>query len=487
MKKLINIAVLTLVIAGSVLTSCKNEVDDFFDKSAAERLSESLQNYSDILVAQGGKWQLEYFTTSDEPGYVYLMTFNKDGSVKISGDNVYISKLTNIDASKPSFGSETTLWDVIGDDGPVLSLSSYNKYFHLFADPEDIPGTEADEKGYGHKGDYEFDLMAYRGDTLFLQGKKHSVNMIMTRVAESIDDEPYLTNVVALADSFFNAKVPTVYMTLENGSRYVITDGASLILGMYPQYGDAISMTDYFNAIITPAGLRFMSPITLDLYPVNATVPADTVARNALKTGVTTVQTFVKQADGSLLCREDGVTKISADTINKIPLDVNMAWKLNASNLGGSLADVYNGIAPSLKAYNSTTTLQFIELWGRLVEKLDENGQVVRDPITRRAITEPVYYLYFNLRRRTSVLRLNFNLKYERTGENEIAFKLDGTGDAAAELYYANVSGIKDFVDALASRTFIVSSSSLLAPLDLKFVDKADSGSYISFDWNKHT
>ena len=186
MRKYFNIFLLTLVALASVtMVSCKNETEEIFDQDAITRLANAKQYFTDILTDQGGKWKMEYYANGDEPGYVYVMTFRNNGSVTISGENKWISQL-NPDGS--TYGSETSLWDVITDNGPVLTFNSYNKYFHLFADPDDITDPEAlddsdtDETGIGHEGDYEFDLMKYSGDTLYMSGKKYGINVIMTRL-----------------------------------------------------------------------------------------------------------------------------------------------------------------------------------------------------------------------------------------------------------------------------------------------------------------
>ena len=109
MNKLYKFSAFAALLAGLALSSCNNEEADNFDQSAAHRTEEAKQMYKDILVDQGGKWQMEYFTTEEEHGYVYLFTFKEDGSVKISGHNEYITKITNIDANYSSFGSEESL------------------------------------------------------------------------------------------------------------------------------------------------------------------------------------------------------------------------------------------------------------------------------------------------------------------------------------------------------------------------------------------
>ena len=245
---------MVLVALSSVsLVSCKNETDEIFDEDAVARLEKKKAEYAQILTDKGGKWQMEYFSNDEEPGYIYVMTFNENGSVTISGMNKWIGNLGAI-----AYGSATSLWEVIADNGPVLSFNSFNKYFHLFADPEDIPSQddEADnEQGYGHRGDYEFNLMKYSNDTLYISGKKHGIDMIMTRIAPDIDDAQYMNEVVAMADSFFHARIPQVYINLPNDVRYVVKNGASSILSMFKEGEDEISTSFTHNVIITHDGI----------------------------------------------------------------------------------------------------------------------------------------------------------------------------------------------------------------------------------------
>ena len=155
MKKYFNIFLLALVaLASLTLVSCKNETEEIFDEDAITRLEKAKADFINILTDKGGKWQMQYYANSDEPGYVYVMTFRTDGSVTISGKNQWIGYVEGESLNVPTYGSQTSLWDVITDNGPVLSFNSFNKYFHVFADPEDIPSLsdeDTDETGYGHE------------------------------------------------------------------------------------------------------------------------------------------------------------------------------------------------------------------------------------------------------------------------------------------------------------------------------------------------
>jgi len=444
MKKYLNIAALALVVLSTLsLGSCKNEIDEIFDDDAVARLAKSQAEYVDILTSNGGKWQLEYYANSDEPGYVYLMTFSTDGSVVISGMNKWINIIDNPSAmgSTAAFGTATSLWDVITDNGPVLTFNSYNKYFHLFADPYDIPGgstgqvdsEDENESGYGHQGDYEFCLMKYSGDTLYLTGKKRGINMIMTRVSSSVDDRVYMNEVTAMADSFFHAKIPQVYINLPNDVRWIVKNGATSILKIFREDADEISTAENYNVIITHDGLSFMNPITLDGY---------------------TIQNFVRQPDGSLLCRDDNQTTMTADPLSDIMASPRFVWKLLQGNATGVYAQLLSQIVNEIKAYNSST---------------------LQDVVYSYNQTANIMAITFNVKRRTVTYKPTYYLTPNVIDDTHIKFTMAPEGDTWAASFEAQCPSIREFATQMGSMTFELSANSLLAPVVMTLTDGSDS------------
>ena len=435
MKKFLNISLLSLVaISSLMLGSCKNEVDEIFDEDAVARLEKAKTEYIDILTSNGGKWQMEYYANSDEPGYIYLMTFNKNGSVTISGKNQWIGLVQGQNIGTLGYGSETSLWDVITDNGPVLSLSSFNKFFHLFADPEDIPSTDTeapDETGYGHEGDYEFDLMKYSNDTLYITGKKYGIDMIMTRVPANVEDEVYINEVVAMADSFFNAKIPQVYINLPNGVRWIVKNGATSILKMFREGADEISTAETHNVIITHDGLSFMNPISIDGY---------------------LIQNFIRQADGSLLCRDDNQTTMTADPLATVFQGTTLTWRLDLTNLGGVFAELLPKITSELTSYNKSTLVY---------------AQIAYIP------ANSTYAVTFNVKKGSTKINPTYYFTMNAQSDTQIKINM-GEGDRAGELYAEKVPSMRAFVDAMGSGTYQLSANSLLAPINMKLTQGSD-------------
>lgn len=439
MNKLYKFSAFAALLAGVALSSCNNEEADIFDQSAAHRTEQAKQMYKDILVDQGGKWQMEYFTTEEEHGYVYIFTFKEDGSVKISGHNEYITKITNIDANYSSFGSEESLWDVISDNGPVLTFNSYNKYFHLFADPEDVPDTEPDEQGYGHSGDYEFDLMKFSNDTLYLEGKKHGASIIMTRIPSTTDDETYLNEVVALADSFFNAKIPAVYVNLPGGYRHVVLDGATQLPKFYPETGDYITEWVGRNAIITHDGFTLGSPLTL---------------RDSIDGKDYTIQHFIRQADGSLLCTDDGKTTITADALSKVVTNQALVWQIDATQSTGELGEAFNAISTGTKAFNGSS-ITYIKFGA-----VTESGKKYPNAV----------FVRLKLKAAGKTLNIYQEMQTEVISDDEFRFVL-GDMEKNMATYVTKVPELQAFLEMLGNTTFKCSSSSLLAPVNIRISD----------------
>lgn len=453
MKKFLYISLLALAVLSMLsLASCKNEVDNIFDEDAVIRLDKAKAEYRNILTSNGGKWQLEYFANENEKGYVYLMTFFKDGSVKISGNNEWINYIKTGSAKKPAFGSEVSMWDVIADNGPVLSLNTYNQYFHFFADPYDIPNTtggatdaDINESGYGHEGNYEFDIMKFSGDTLYLTGKKPTrseryVDMIMTRVDGGIDDETYLNEVDSMKTLFFNTLIPQVYINLPNGIRWIVKNGASSILKMYREGDDEITTSETHNIIITHDGLSFMDPITLDGY---------------------VIKNFIRQADGSLLCRDDNQTTMTADVLSGIFTNqTTYVWRSKPANMGGSFAEMINDVTESLYANFNKATLEYVQI------AKESDSQIFS----------------FYVKRGSRKDYLKYTVTMDPMGDNQVRFTVDtGNIDQLTQSFSEKCPAMKPFVEAFAAATYDLTSHSLLSPTDIKMSQSGNAGNYITW------
>ena len=245
--------VATVAASLAVLPSCKNEVDDLFDQSAAERIEQAMTDYREALCSAENGWEMLYFANGSEQGYNLLCKFNEDGSVKFAAKNEF--------SSAGKYAEEVSLFEMISDNGPVLTFNTYNNLFHIFADPNDIPSTgEDDETGYGHEGDYEFVVHEATADQILLKGKKYGISIYLRKLPADLAWEDYFTQVEANKAKYFNAKVKTIWLETAT-KRYTVQDMTTGIMSFVPEGGDAITQTLTKSFILTYDGkLHFITP-----------------------------------------------------------------------------------------------------------------------------------------------------------------------------------------------------------------------------------
>ncbi len=426
-----------------ITTSCfKLEEEDIFDDDAAIRLDNKVTEYTNLLSSEGGKWMLEYFANDGEPGYVYLMTFNSNGSVTISGKNEWIGEEYG-EQNTSMFASETSMWEVIGDNGPVLTFNTYNTIFHLFASPEDIGSTDTNEQGYGHEGDYEFDIMKYSGDTLYLDGKKYEYSMILTRARDIQDDETFFNELEELQSTTFTSLIPELYLTASSGRRYVCTNAYSMLWSFYPEDGDAITETQTFNACFTPSGVRFMNPLTI-----------------LSDYGDIAAQSF-KVKDGKLVS-DDGSTTIEAAPLGELFADTRFTWQIDASSSSGALLDAYNAFGAGIKTISKNYTLQYINFYSQYSSGVYKPAMLFRIKMSS-----------------SRNLDCNLYTTFEPNGD-EISIKFTGEGDSNSLTIRDRVDAIGAFIQMLENGSYRLETDRPLGPRYIRLVDKNDATSYLA-------
>ena len=443
MKKIFRISAL-LMILPLVATSCfKNEEDDIFDNSAAERLNEASSEYAKILTDKGGKWAMEYFASESMQGFVYVMTFRPNGTVTISGENPYIGAvITGNGQTSMAYGSADSQWDIIRDNGPVLSFSSYNKYFHLFSTPEDILGSAFGTglSGRGYEGDYEFTLMKYSNDTLYIDGKKRALSMIMTRLPEDTDDRTYLDEIVAEKGKYFSSKIPRVFVAYPNGERHVMTGASNLVMTVYDEKSeDPLTTSFSANAIISHSSFSFMHPLTF---------------------GECSAQHFLPQEDGSLLCLDDNKTTISAGDLSKDCFtDTLQEWTADVKAFSGSIKAALDELNSQLPKVNN---------FQRYIQSVGFG--YVKYPLQKLTISITVQI--------TKQSKLPLVFYYEPSFPAADQLKLTMIGDDGGQMtaaYLESFSGMRNLLEQLTTPTFKFTTSSRLAPVEMLMSDASNA------------
>lgn len=176
MKKIINSILIGAAVLG--LSSCSLHDDtELFGEPAAERLEKAVAADKALLESASNGWELHLWTGKEYSagGYTYFMKFAND-KVTVSSDIA------------PANMKTTSSYDVISDQGPVLTVNTYNEVFHYLAEPS----MDDDD---GEQQDYEFVIMRTTNDSIYLRGKKWGNHMVMTRVAESTSWEDEINKI----------------------------------------------------------------------------------------------------------------------------------------------------------------------------------------------------------------------------------------------------------------------------------------------------
>lgn len=190
-----------LVIIGllaATFAACSRDEESLFDKPAAIRAQEAIENAFDVLTSQEVGWEMAYFPNLEvsAKGYNMVLKFKKNGNVSVTAKN---SATT---ANKILTDTAST-WAVKSDYGPILTFDTYNDVFHAFSDPK--------EDGAGHLGDYEFLILKATPDLVLLKGKKHSAYSVM-RPMKNTDLADYYKKCEKMqADLFGNNNIVTLH------------------------------------------------------------------------------------------------------------------------------------------------------------------------------------------------------------------------------------------------------------------------------------
>ncbi len=434
MKKYLLYA-LTLAAAATVMSSCKNEVDMIFDSSAAERLDEAKAEYLDVLTRDGGKWVMEYFASEDLPGFSFVMTFTAAGDVTIAGGNSYIGS---------DYVSKTSLWELITDDGVVLTFNSYNPLIHVFCDPDA-------SKGLGYEGDYEFIILDVSddGNTISLKGKKHQMPIMMRRLGADTNDEEFVAAFVYQNSAMFNASINRAILTYSpTGERFIMTNGASGIMSVYPEKGDSVTQTETGNIIITADGFRFMRPLSVS----TAASAADSVS----------FQCFALQSDGTLLCTDEGLegTTVTADPLSSLFVNKKFVWRVDLTSPTGTFATLFDNISAEFEKGSASLLNSDIMMYD------ETSGMFCVDFIVRARVGK-VY--------RTTTTPYYFNVT---TGENLCKLEYVGTnsdGESLAKSYPA----LMDYINYLNGSTLYLHAANILSPATVT-VSTADGSTLVA-------
>jgi hypothetical protein len=441
MRKLRYIALLLICLA---TVGCVNTENDIFGESAAERLNRSLVEDAALLQSASNGWVMEYFATADSPGYTLFLRFKKSGEVVVSAK----SELTN-----NVLQSDSSLYQMIGDNGPVLTFNTFNKVMHTFSNPEN-------PNGYGLEGDYEFIVMKSTSDSIELQGKKRGTKVLLHKMPNATSQSQYVADLDAIHALLFANNAPSLALKLTDN--YLFSGGSSSIFSIVKEGADpktAISA----NFIVTRNGIRLHAPLKLD---------------------GKWVQEFKLSDDKSSLVSSDNseikmITSVNLENLSDYLSSSLKSWQFDASKSSPKANIAYDLLVKSCNTrfYSTLPALKVKDVQIRLAYSTVSQLFALQLSVVRMftQINGEV-----NL---TSTTDLNnMSLMYNQTGDDNGMKFFDNTGESFPSQL---ISGYKEMVD-LFSGNFTLSTEQSINPQSIKFVSKTDETVWFTVTCNSN-
>lgn len=237
-------------------TSCRNEEENIWDESSIERLQKVQGEYAEVLTSAKNGWEMQYFPTVSEQGYIMAVKFNENGSVEVAANNQWTDdKYTKSDPST---------WGINIDNGPVLSFNSYNSVFHIFSDPKEIPGTSYGT-GLGMEGDYEFIMIDVPEDgVVVLKGKKRGTYAYLRRIPEGTDWEQFLASIKTKQQTLVADNPSPMLLTVGDKQYNMWYKKSTNLLNIVPVGGDTITQEKLYHYTFNSSGLYLLEAFDLD-------------------------------------------------------------------------------------------------------------------------------------------------------------------------------------------------------------------------------
>lgn len=418
MKKYIFI----VIALASVLCACSREEANLFDKSAAERAQEALENGNTVLTGAEYGWEMLYFANTESRGYNLLVRFLPNGQVIATAKNSLTTK------NKIMTDSIST-WAVKNDYGPIITLDTYNSVLHAWADPQ--------EDGSGFEGDYEFLILHADPNYVKLKGKKHSGYCYLYPLKEETDPAVYFAEVEAVQKRLFANQNLFIYKT-KDGVERMLHQGN---LGIFA---------------LTPAG-EIVNEEDPDIFPL-----CETRDGIQFSYGVDQIQECYFRLDG------DKLTNGSA-TMYVGPVGLYFLNYMNLEN-GGWNIDITTNVNDSLNNAIAVVTEALKEAYSKNKKKAGVKG--LRFKTTNKFTTLIISYIG-----NSSKIDIAFNFQVE-VKENEIQLVYVEPANEAAANVLTTFPSIAELIKQVEG-TFTATTVDVLNPtLGIHMTDNSNSAKW---------
>jgi hypothetical protein len=362
MKKLYYILLLCLLFS----PSCLKEEKDLFSEPPAERMDKALKEYKEVLSSSEKGWVLEYYAHPEQAygGWNFVIKFTESSATSYS------------DLSDDTSENYECLYQLIADDGPILSFDTYNAFLHFFSTP-----SSALYQAY--RGDYEFILMGMSEDKneIRLKGKRTGNKMILRRISEN--PESYLTKVFGIQDKIGAAG----YIMHAGGKDFDCYLDDRILYLQYPDANNEI-VTVEVAYCITDRGIRLYNPVEINGITVEEFIAEE--ARMVSTEGNITIDYLYLPTNEYFISSIPKTSYFLFDSASDLldVCDAMKTWNQTITSLASASAYrltylklllAYDGGAPTFRFYASQSSGSVFEfIYSYSISKVDGTEDKVR-------------------------------------------------------------------------------------------------------------
>jgi len=400
--------------------SCVNEQPDIFMGSPAERMNKAIIDNTDSLQSASNGWAMEYFATDQSAGYTLLVKFEKSGNAIIAGK----SELT-----KNLLVSDSCLYEMIGDNGPVLTFNMYNKVLHAFSNP-------VNPDGYGLEGDYEFIVMKSTANQIVLKGKKRGTTILLNKIPVNISWTQYFADLDAMNSLLFGNNAPALMMNLVD--KYSFSNGSNHIFNILQNGADTNTSIDA-PFIITRTGIRFHSVQELN--------------------GMSFQNFSLNMEQSALESIENSDAKIiGPDSLSVYFSKIINVWTIDPLKYSPKLKSIYDLLVQSLVSKFNATSIKL----------------AIKYSASRKS-----HEFMISFTSGKSKIEGNLDLGLTVEAKNNLSMIYMGTGDKNGINFYTNIQGYKEMA-AIVSSNFDIVTDAAINPQNIKFTQQQDADTWFT-------
>lgn len=360
MKKLILYSVLACMTFS--MQSCLFSEDDLFEQSSADRENASVVELKSLLTSATNGWKLEYRYGNEGMDGAANLFFKFDANeVTIASDYATSSYSPGETA--------TSLYTVQSYNGTEISFDSYNEILHAFCEPN----------GYndpGLMGDYEFIVRSTSENEIHLTGKKYGVEMVMTRLDDTVDWATYLAAAAQVSD---DSDYPQ-FAVINGGQKIAVVERNlnERAFTVVENKEDGTSVSYSYPFVATDKGVKLIEPLVLGGIPIqNLTWNSEDLTFTCTDEGVDAILKYERSAgyDQYLGTYQiEGASNLSA-VYGTITLEPYKDGRLYVANYGFRFS---SGISVSFQMiFNYDIESESIYIYGMNNVGMDSNGGTI--------------------------------------------------------------------------------------------------------------